>query len=87
MLIVEGGILAKYYKCQVLQCKNLTQSHLCSSCIQRIVEGSDVTACSRCGSVLEIRSDKNKEVLWVEGCSICKGKRKNVPWEYLPVQD
>lgn len=79
--------MSKYYKCQVLSCRNLTTDHLCDSCIEKILSGKNVVACSNCGSVLEIKEKANREVIWVKSCSLCKGIPKKVPWDYLPVSE
>jgi len=79
--------MSKLYKCQVLSCKNLTINHLCDSCIEKVLSGRDVVACSNCGSVLEIKGETNREVVWVQSCSLCKGVVKRVPWDHLPVSE
>lgn len=79
--------MSRYYKCQVLKCRKLTKNHLCDDCIKKILDGSNVTACSCCGSVLEIRDVKEKEVVWVENCGICKGKSsRSLPWSDIPIE-
>jgi hypothetical protein len=79
--------MSKYYKCQVLSCKNLTTGHLCDSCIEKILSGRSIVVCSNCGSVLEIKEESNREIVWVQSCSLCKGTVRRVPWDHLPVSE